>query len=637
MSGPLTPAEMAQWQSMFLPQGGTPPAGPPTAPIGPPPPPAAAPAPPPIVATPAAKPAHGAMTPLSDYGIPNASVAKKNTSGLDLGFNLGNLNAAPAPITPPNAEPWVEPSKETFAKPVPAGMQLGGASQPMQLTMPVPPKPVYVAGGWGPSSRSGVIKLTGDEKANFANADENLQQANETHTQVAAQTADMVAAKLNGQQAGIERADADMQRREHDRNLAGQEAVSKLQTLTKDVNDAANIDPQKFWDDKPGFAKVIAAIGVAVGGFVAGRTGGPNQALDQIERAIDRNVDAQKARFAAARGKLDEQKGVYATMRQQFGDERMADEAAKHAYLENAERQVHNLIADNASKDIQARGQEILAGIQERKGMRAIELEKLAQGNLTEKYRPGGFVGGAAPASTADPKLFVPTGSNNQGYVARTEKEAIEGRALQDARQSLIPKLERLKQLRGESQGGRALNKVGWETEEVAEIKSLQGQVALGLKNLEQAGALDKGMQELAGQVTGDWTTLQGHPEKAADSLIADIHNKVSSHERGQGAQGAQQSIAVDAQGRPVAVTNGQFSFAAPRAEMPSSFKPAGGAAAQPTYQSPQKAQPWDGQIAPTKGGNGGKGGKSSGKGPLSADEKARYEEIIRSYPKDGQ
>jgi len=574
MAGPLTPAEITQAQALeaklrsgglALPGMGAPPpavAGPPP----PLPPPAMAPAGPPV--------------PEPSFGATKIGEAL-NSKGLFVPGLTGVKQTVADPSLP-------KPAAPEFAAPASDTRQ--DQSQPMQLQMPAMAKPTYVPGGWTPHSRTGKFEPSGDTRGVVESGFENEKQANETATSVQAQAANDVYGALNDQQVGIEMAEAERLRRESDRQQVGRDAVGRLQDLTREVNDASNIDPGRLWNDKGTLAKVVGAIGVALGGFVAARTGGPNTAMEAIDRAIDRDIDAQKARLSAARGKLSEQRGIIGAMREQFGDERTADAAARHIYLDNAGMQVRKIIAGSQSKEIQARGQAMLADIDKRLGLYRTQVEKEAQGQLTERYRPGGYVGGAASgsASTVDSKLYVPTGGDGKGYVARTEKEAVEGRALQDARQNLVPLLEKLKAKRGSTNWAERGLRGVYETEDVAELKSLQAQATLQLKNLEQAGALDKGMQEIAGQILGDWTSMQGHPEKAADSLIGAINNKITSHERAQAAQGAQQSVAVDAQGNATPIIQGQTTTAGPRAEMPAGFAPVGGNA-QPTYMSPQK------------------------------------------------
>ena len=397
------------------------------------------------------------------------------------------------------------PVASTGAIASPAATRSAEPGLGMQLQMPAYAPPRTTPAGWQPSSRSGRLQLTGDEKGTLASSEENYEQANDKRAAVQMQVADDVAALRNAQQVGAERADAEAQQREAERQQYGRENVAKMQALTKDVNDASNIDPGKFWDNKGTLARVVGAIGVALGGFVAGRTGGPNLALDQIERAIDRDVDAQKARLAAARGKLDEQRGIYASMREQFGDERMADAAAKHAYLENAERQVQNLAANSASKDIQARSQELLAGLQEKKFQHAAQLEQMAQGQVTERYAPAQTVGGAPKPQTLDPSRIVrmPDGSVR---VMGTADEGKEERGKAGATANIQSNIDEALRIRKDASAIDLANPYSTARKR---LDSLQAETSQLVTVARGQGAMSRDDQEVATRAIGEmngWT-----------------------------------------------------------------------------------------------------------------------------------
>ena len=56
----------------------------------------------------------------------------------------------------------------------------------------------------------------------------------------------------------------------------------------------AKIDPQRFWNTRSDGQKVSALVGLVLGGIGSGLTGQPNQALQVIEKAIDRDFEAQR-------------------------------------------------------------------------------------------------------------------------------------------------------------------------------------------------------------------------------------------------------------------------------------------------------------------------------------------------------
>lgn len=74
-----------------------------------------------------------------------------------------------------------------------------------------------------------------------------------------------------------------------------QESVRAYTRSVKTVNDALQqgINPNQFWHDRGAFARVIGAISIGLGAFAATETGQPNFALNIINDAIDRDVEAQ--------------------------------------------------------------------------------------------------------------------------------------------------------------------------------------------------------------------------------------------------------------------------------------------------------------------------------------------------------
>ena len=64
------------------------------------------------------------------------------------------------------------------------------------------------------------------------------------------------------------------------------------------------LDPEKYWAQS-GKSKILARIGVALGGFSAGVHGGPNQVLDGINHQIDQWTNAKKSDLAVLKDKLN--------------------------------------------------------------------------------------------------------------------------------------------------------------------------------------------------------------------------------------------------------------------------------------------------------------------------------------------
>jgi hypothetical protein len=75
-----------------------------------------------------------------------------------------------------------------------------------------------------------------------------------------------------------------------------QEVFNKYQQADeqyKQALDAQKINPDRYWSDKSTGSKIAAGIGMLLGGF-GGATGQANMAVNMIDKAIERDIDAQK-------------------------------------------------------------------------------------------------------------------------------------------------------------------------------------------------------------------------------------------------------------------------------------------------------------------------------------------------------
>ena len=107
-------------------------------------------------------------------------------------------------------------------------------------------------------------------------------------------------------------------------------AEGALNTATEKLKNW-EIDPQRAFPNA--FSKIAAVIGVAMGAYAQGLSGGklPNTALQIVNTAIDRDIDAQKTEYAKLKGLVDEKRNVYGMAMRLLGDERQADELVRSA------------------------------------------------------------------------------------------------------------------------------------------------------------------------------------------------------------------------------------------------------------------------------------------------------------------
>lgn len=76
------------------------------------------------------------------------------------------------------------------------------------------------------------------------------------------------------------------------------EIFNKYQTQDKVLSDAYHnkkVDPDRYWNNKSTGSKIAASIGLILGGMGGALTGRANPALENINRAISNDIDAQRS------------------------------------------------------------------------------------------------------------------------------------------------------------------------------------------------------------------------------------------------------------------------------------------------------------------------------------------------------
>jgi hypothetical protein len=102
--------------------------------------------------------------------------------------------------------------------------------------------------------------------------------------------------------------------------------------MERDLLDA-KVNPNQFFEQKDTGQKILAGIGMLFSGIGAGLTGAPNLAMDVINRAIDRDVDAQKFNI----GKKQNYLSYYV---KKTGDELIATNYMKADLLDSVAAQI---------------------------------------------------------------------------------------------------------------------------------------------------------------------------------------------------------------------------------------------------------------------------------------------------------
>lgn len=130
------------------------------------------------------------------------------------------------------------------------------------------------------------------------------------------------------------------QREESQRQL---DALAERRAAKLAEIEAGQIDPGKFWREKNTANTIGAALAVAFGAVGSALAGGKNLGLDAIEKAIDRDLDAQERNLGKKQWEAGQLGALYAAEKERLGDKVAARTEAKIAALQMATKQAERL------------------------------------------------------------------------------------------------------------------------------------------------------------------------------------------------------------------------------------------------------------------------------------------------------
>ncbi len=251
--------------------------------------------------------------------------------------------AAPASIPPPPPPPPDLGSLQTVGgipqgqfdqamaapPPMSAADSMRGALPPaMDYPAPPPPMPDAITGGAVARSvqdltgtpgldHTDPLNVTAGDRTQIANADDaRVQGLDQEHLALEQAAHDRAAAMdfaAKREKASLDNLNAI--KSNVDAHVAADAATQKQSDaiLAEAIRlGATKVDPDRWWGSRNTGQKIAGILAAVLGGLVSGRTGGPNQGLQMIQQAIDRDIDAQKADLQNGWRGLEMRKGAVA-------------------------------------------------------------------------------------------------------------------------------------------------------------------------------------------------------------------------------------------------------------------------------------------------------------------------------------
>ena len=184
------------------------------------------------------------------------------------------------------------------------------------------------------------------------------------------------------------------------------ESYTKLTTdndaLEKDILDD-KIEPNKLLGSMSTGNRMLAGIAIALGGLSQGLSGqARNPALDQLNKFIEQDIEAQKTN-------MDKKRGLLATNMQKVRDLQTAENITRSQLLAVTQAEVQKAVAKAGSDEAKARGQVLLGQLKQQQDALKAEIAKKAA--LSQVGMPGVQVNPEGlPEETRERLIVLPNG-----------------------------------------------------------------------------------------------------------------------------------------------------------------------------------------------------------------------------------
>lgn len=140
-------------------------------------------------------------------------------------------------------------------------------------------------------------------------------------------------------------------------------ALQELEAMRADL-ESTKIDSKRLFHNMGTGDKILASIGLILGGFGGAASGGQNRAVEAIERAIERDVNDQRAAYNIKKEGLQNKDSLYGRMLERFKNEGAAREASKMNMLKAAELKLAEIGARYQDQATQGKVTEQLGKLQ---------------------------------------------------------------------------------------------------------------------------------------------------------------------------------------------------------------------------------------------------------------------------------
>lgn len=369
--------------------------------------------------------------------------------------------------------------------------------------------PAYMKIGMG-GQQPAPFMLPEDIRSGYEKMQQGTMQQAQAHADAA-----MEQARLYEEQA------IDLKVQEVARQTQMQNLDKQIATLQKDIA-SQKIDPNRMWTNASTGNRVTAGISLLLGGLSQGLTGAKsNPAMDVINNAIDRDIDAQKA-------ELGKKQNLLSLNLQKYGRLDQAFQATKMQIMAVTQAQINQQASKMGSK-------QALAAAQVATGQMDVQLAML-KNQLASAYakdqmmnKPEGLTAKDLIKLDQETKarmVQLPNGNYMEAFSPQAASK------VQEAQIRLAPIKDLANQFYTEMERGavipQGITPQAWQSQRQQRAAALEQTMKVELKNLFDLGALTDGDMDMINPLVPEIGKIV-NPE-AQKAAVDFIMNKVNSN-----------------------------------------------------------------------------------------------------------
>ncbi len=333
----------------------------------------------------------------------------------DLAYNENVARAYQLGNQGPNTNATVQALQNAGATPMQGGGPPPGAqpaATPIAAT-PIVANPYAAKAGGGPSPAMNVPLANPADIAGIAQAQKG-EQAEEQGAYNAKIAGDEATEKLTGGEA------ADAKIRDIEGGIKANRARLDDEAFHKTIREgyerqnAMLVDPNHYAKSLDTGHKIMQTLANIFAGYSAGIHGGPNQAVEDYNRRVQQDIDAQKDNIANGYHSLAGQESAYEAHLQATGSPQQAEALSLAAHQEMLKTALGKIMASTTSREDYNKANAAWYAAAQLQHETRIKFHK---------YFPAGAMGGAPAAAGAGPTAADVTSARALSAIGNLEKE----------------------------------------------------------------------------------------------------------------------------------------------------------------------------------------------------------------------